>query len=45
MQSQLPPVVKSDFLHPIEAVFRGLENESRNALKTLIYHCIYGDLR
>ncbi len=40
--SQLPTVAKNNFLHPIEAVLRGLKKDRRNALKTLIYQWFYG---
>ena len=43
-KNQLSAVAKNNFLHPIVAVFRGLENDKSNALKTLIYQCVYGDL-
>lgn len=41
----LPPVAKNDFLHPVEAAFRGLGNDMWNTNKTLINQCIYGNLR
>ena len=45
VESQLPPVARNDFLHPIEVDFLGFKNSGENGGVDLISQCFYCCLR